>query len=87
MILPILISVSVAPVSYFFWARALPGAKAIAVTAAENAAVHSVSRVFLLGFLVLLHFAEHLLGDHRDLPGAVGHEEDDEEQEHAEHRA
>ena len=32
-------------------------------------------------------FAEHLLGDHRDLPGAMRHQEDDEEQEYAEHRA
>ena len=37
--LPTLISVSVAPVSYFFWASAPPVEAAKAITAAENAAV------------------------------------------------
>src|SRR5258707_3628305 len=41
MMLPILISVSVAPVSYFFWASAPPEAAANAMTAVENAAILS----------------------------------------------
>ena len=39
--LPILISVSVAPVSYFFCASALPVVAAKAMTAVENAAIRS----------------------------------------------
>ena len=42
--LPILISVSVAPVSYFFWASALPLVAAKAMTAVENAAILSCFR-------------------------------------------
>jgi hypothetical protein len=38
MMLPILISVSVAPVSYFFWASALPPLAASKMMAVENAA-------------------------------------------------
>src|ERR1700688_4421085 len=41
MMLPILISVSVAPVSYFFWASAPPEVAANAMTAVENAAILS----------------------------------------------
>src|SRR5450755_2121888 len=39
MMLPIVISVSVAPVSYFFWASALPEVAAKAMTAVKNAAI------------------------------------------------
>src|ERR1700709_1454026 len=39
MMLPTLISVSVAPVSYFFWAGALPLMAAKAMTAVANAAI------------------------------------------------
>ena len=39
MMLPILISVSLAPVSYFFWARALPLMATEAMSAVENAAL------------------------------------------------
>src|SRR3954451_16399150 len=39
MMLPTLISVSVAPVSYFFWASALPFMAAKAMTAVVNAAI------------------------------------------------
>jgi hypothetical protein len=38
MILPILISVSVAPASYFFWESALPPLAASIMMAVENAA-------------------------------------------------
>jgi len=62
------------------------------MTAVENAAIRSffvqesiVSPYFFA--LVLLEFADQLLGNNGDLPGAVRHQEDDEEQKHAEHRA
>src|SRR5450631_2497609 len=93
MILPILISASVAPVSYFFWASALPLTAAKAMTAVENAAIRSfclasiVSPSVFLRLSVFLELAEQLLGNHRDLPGAVRHQEDDKEQQHAEHGA
>src|SRR5664279_3879130 len=93
MMLPILISVSVAPVSYFFWASALPLMAAKAMTAVENAAIRRfclasiVSPSVFFGLSVLLEFAEQMLGNHRDLPGAVRHQEDDEEQQHSEHGA
>ena len=52
--LPILISVSVAPVSYFFWASALPLMATMAMTAVENAAILVVSRESIIspGFWV-----------------------------------
>src|SRR6266702_8445575 len=97
MLLPILISVSVAPVSYFFWARALPEVAANAMSAVEATAIRSVASMIspqffwsVLGFrifLVLLELADQLLCNDGDLPGAVRYEEDDEEQQHAEHRA
>ena len=93
--LPILISASVAPVSYFFWASALlllTAAKAM--TAVENAAIlsfctrtHSLSLVFGSYRSAFLEFADQLLADHRHLPRAMRHQEDDEEQQHAEHGA
>src|SRR5215211_2192105 len=88
MMLPILISVSAAPVSYFFWASALPPIAAKTSTAAESAAVRSraVSIVSPSGFLILPELADQLLSNDRHLPGAVRHQEDDEEQEHAEYR-
>src|SRR6267154_3096595 len=86
MMLPILISVSVAPVSYFFWASALA---ASAVNAAANAAMRSLAVVIVSpsSFLVLLELADQLLGDDGHLPGAMRHEEDDKEQQDAEHGA
>src|SRR5689334_11802782 len=42
MMLPILISVSVAPVSYFFWASAPPEVAAKAMTAVESAAIRII---------------------------------------------
>src|SRR2546423_1792053 len=100
MMLPTLISVSVAPGSYFFWARALPPMAREAISAVENAALFVVSRENIIspGFLrskfrvrvwssVLSEFADHALGDHRDLPCAVRHQEDDKEQQDAEHGA
>jgi hypothetical protein len=41
MMLPILILVSAAPVSYFFWASALPLVAAKAMTAVESAAMRN----------------------------------------------
>src|SRR4051794_35037819 len=88
MMLPILISVSEAPVSYFFWASALPPVAAKARTVA-NAAVRSlaVSIVSPSSFLVLPEPSDQMLGNDRHLPCAVRHQEDDEEQKYAEHRA
>src|SRR4051794_2429987 len=89
MMLPILISVSVAPVSYFFWASALPPVAAKARTAVANAAVRSlaVSIVSPSSFLILPEPSDQVLGNDRHLPCAVRHQEDDEEQKYAEHRA
>src|SRR3954447_20277405 len=89
MMLPILISLSEAPVSYFFWASALPSVAAKTRTAAENAAVRSraVSMVPPSSFLILPEPSNQLLGNDRHLPCAVRHQEDDEEEQHAEHRA
>src|SRR6185437_2996855 len=98
MMLPILISVSVAPVSYFFWASALlllTAAKAM--TAVENAAILSFCTEGIVspcsGFTgwaldscrsASSEFADQLLADHRHLPRAMRHQEDDEKQQHAE---
>src|SRR6476469_8018962 len=92
MMLPSLTSVSDAPVSYFFWARALPLMAAKAMTAIVNAAILSFCRESIVSpslvfCLVSLELADQLLGNHGDLPGAVRHQEDDEEQKHAEHGA
>src|ERR1700722_4836183 len=94
MILPSLISVSVAPVSYFFWASALPVVAAKAMIAVENAVTISLllermfSPLFLVSWLLTsLEFAEQLLSNHGDLPCAVRHQEDDEEQQNAEYSA
>src|SRR5260221_636521 len=137
MMLPTLISVSVAPVSYFFWASALPLMAAKAMTAVVNAAIlvgdvesiispwfwfcrfvvfqtkhaprfepggigwhegihqdkrpepgsDSIGTEKALGFHLPLELADQALGYHRDLPGAVRYQEDDEEQQHAEHGA
>src|SRR6476661_1973111 len=96
MMLPILISVSVAPLSYFFWASAAPEVAIKPMTAAESAATVSFRPesmaspwIFLSCFcdLVFLELADQIVADHRDLPCPVWHQEDDEEQQHAEHRA
>ena len=50
MMLPILISVSVAPVSYFFWATALSQTATLKMAAADKAA----SRGRVMGMLVSL---------------------------------
>src|SRR6478609_1781710 len=96
MMLPILISVSVAPESYFFWASALLPKAAKAMTAVESAAILSFctdgivspcSGFTGLGFgsrrSAFSESADQLLADHRHLPRAVRHQEDDEEQQHA----
>src|SRR5277367_4647170 len=93
MMLPSLISVSLAPVSYFFWASALPVVAARAMTAVDSAttsvfcfeSITSPWVVFLR--VVFLELAEPMLSEHSDLPRAVRHQEDDEEQEDPEHRA
>src|ERR1700726_726450 len=89
MMLPILISVSVAPVSYFFWASALPLMAAKVMTAVASAAILDcrLDSIVSPEFLLFLEFADQLLGNHGNLPGAVRHKEDDEEQEHAEYGA
>src|ERR1700691_6283432 len=88
MILPSLISVSVAPVSYFFWASAPQVVAVKAMTAVENAVTSNflLERMFS-PFLTFLELAEQLLSDHGDLPCAVRHQEDDEKQQNAEHGA
>src|ERR1700745_3018164 len=89
MMLPILISLSVAPVSYFFCASALVvEAKAMTVAAmAANGRFSLECTFLLLGFSAFLHFAEQMLGNQGDLPCAVRHQEDDEKQDDAEHGA
>src|SRR3569623_1573584 len=89
MMLPILISVSVAPVSYFFWASAAPEVRvATAVTSAAVLSDLARNNSSLLACgSVLFQFTDKLLADHRNLPRAVRHEENDEEMKHAEHRA
>src|SRR5882757_5179274 len=93
MMLPTLISVSLAPVSYFFCASAVPLMATVAMSAVVNAALVVVSRESIItpGFeverSVLPEFAEQMLGNHCDLPRAVRHEEDDKEQQDAEHGA
>src|SRR3954470_11431816 len=93
MMLPILISVSVAPLSYFFCASAVPLMATVAMSAVVNAALLVVSRESIItpgvGWRgsILLEFSDQALSDHRDLPCAVRHEEDDKEQQHAEHSA
>src|SRR5215831_8085669 len=88
MMFPILISVSVAPVSYFFWASAAPEVKV--TTAVTRAAVRIFLESNLISFRgvsILSELADELLAHDGNLPCTVRHEEDDEEQEHAEHRA
>src|SRR5258708_16544797 len=93
MMLPTLISVSLAPVSYFFCANAVPLMATVAMSAVVNAAVVVVSRESIITpgceieRSVLPEFAEQVLGNHCDLPCAVRHQEDDKEQQDAEHRA
>src|SRR5271169_2778037 len=90
MMLPILISVSVAPVSYFFCANALSAVEVKAMTVVANAASRKFgleSTLLLLGFLTFLESSEQMLGNQRDLPCAVRHQEDDEKQNDAEHGA
>src|ERR1700753_55023 len=89
MMLPSLISVSVAPVSYFFWASAPPVLAVKAMTTVDNAVTSNflLERMFSPWLLTFLEFAEQLLSDDGDLPGAVRHQEDDEEQEHGAHGA
>src|SRR6267143_2001628 len=85
MMLPILISVSVAPVSYFFWAAALPLATAIATIAIGIARLSFVEDIlFPLDFLTLVVDGLKIV---RHLPCTVRHQEDDEEQKDAEHSA
>src|ERR1041384_87183 len=93
MMLPILISVSLAPVSYFFWASAVPLVAAKATSAADTAASRSFAWVVIdssifVGLAQLLpEFADQLLGNDGNLPRAMRHEEDHDEQENAEHSA
>src|ERR1043166_9175343 len=93
MMLPILISVSVAPESYFFWASALPPVVTKATSAAAAAASRSFARVVMVApFCCLLlsslpEFADQLLGNDGHLPCAMRHEEDHDEQQDAEHGA
>src|SRR3979490_2274924 len=91
MMLPILIWVSVAPVSYFFWASAVPLMAAKAMTAVVNAAIRgflkSIVSPEFFQVSVSFEFADQLLRNNGDLPCAVRHKEDDEKQKHAEHRA
>src|SRR3954466_2111550 len=94
MMLPILISVSDAPVSYFFWANAAPEVRVMTAVAVTSAAVRSVlskNNSGLLGLInglsVLSEPADELLAHDRDLPRAVRHEVDDGEQEYAEYGA
>src|SRR4029077_15118712 len=85
MMLPILISVSVAPVSYFFWAAALPLATAIATIAIGIARLSFVEDIlFPLDFPTLVVDGLQIV---RDLPCTMTHQEDDEEQQRAECRA
>src|SRR5579883_994543 len=87
MMLPILISVSDAPVSYFFCANAAPvEAKAIA-PAASAATTSFCPAIIVFSLLAFLEAAEQMLGDECDLPGAMRHQEDDEKQNDAEHGA
>src|SRR3954452_5131163 len=94
MMLPILISVSDAPVSYFFWANAAPELRVMTAVAVTSAAVRSVlsknnSGLLSLinGLSVLSEPADELLAHDRDLPRAVRHEVDDGDQEYAEYGA
>src|SRR5579863_907612 len=92
MMLPILISVSVAPVSYFFCASAASLVVANASAAAANAADRKFGlegTFLLLGlfFLTFLEFANQMLGNQGTLPCAVRHKENDEKQNDAEHGA
>src|SRR4029453_4253191 len=93
MMLPILISVSVAPVSYFFWASAVPPLAAKATSAADTAASRSfawgvIDSSFFVGFAQSLpEFGDQLLGNDGHLPCAMRHEEDHDEQQDAEHGA
>jgi hypothetical protein len=83
MMLPILISVSVAPVSYFFWAKAPPLATANVTIAADIAATLRVSSVedicFLVTFLTFVKGAQSALH--------LREQESDDERRHAEERA
>src|SRR5215470_19231827 len=93
MMLPILISVSVAPVSYFFWASAVPPDVTKATSAADAAASRSFAWVVMVApFCCLLlsslpEFGQQLLGNDGRLPRAMRHEEDHDEQQDAEHGA
>src|SRR4051794_37533208 len=88
MMLPILISVSVAPVSYFFCASALPEVAAKAITAVDNAALRSCcTKNMTSPFLVFPDLADQAVGDERHLPCAMRNQEDDDEQQHAEYGA
>src|ERR1700694_3472350 len=77
MMLPILISVSVAPVSYFFWASALPLMAAKAMTAVENAAIRSFCLESIVQFLLGLSWPISFLevagrpGDQSGFAGAA----------------
>src|SRR5467141_5454966 len=74
MMLPILISVSVAPVSYFFWAAALPLATAIATIAIGIARLSFVKDIlFPLDFLTLVVDGLKIV---RHLPCTVRHQEE-----------
>src|SRR5260221_9624999 len=86
MMLPILISVSLAPVSYFFWARALPPVMERAMTAVESVTRRRLYLEITLSS-VSSQFADQALGPIGDLPRAVRHKEDDQDQDDAEHGA
>src|SRR6476646_8403538 len=92
MMLPILISVSLAPVSYFFWASALWDTHTMA-TVASAAVRRPVKCMVSPGFIALVSSglspepAGQLLANDGDLPRPVRDQEDDKEEQDAEHGA
>src|SRR4030088_2987990 len=89
MMLPILISVSVAPGSYLFWARAPLEVAAKAMTAVENAAIRNFCPESMISPLLSVssQFTDQVMGAIRHLTRAVRDDENDHDQDDAEHRA
>src|SRR5579871_5295273 len=77
MMLPILISVSVAPVSYFFWSAALTLVTARLVTARiARAAEISPDRIWMAGMVIsldLVDCVDFLKGEHFAAPDRIQH--------------
>src|ERR1700730_10287242 len=73
MMLPILISVSVAPAAYFFWASALPDVAAKAMIAVANAAIRNscLESIVSPHSSVFLELADQVLGNHGHLSRAA----------------